>query len=298
MEKYNVTRAITRDGSARILVINSRDIVNRAIEYHHTEPTATAALGRILTAASLMGTMLKEKEDSLTLRFKGDGPLGSAVAVSDYKGNVRGYIMHPEVDLPLKPNGKLDVGGGIGHGTLSVVRDDGTGEAHVGSTAIVSGEIAEDICAYFAKSEQIPTVCSLGVLVDKDKTCKAAGGILIQLLPFADEETVDKIEKNVPLLSNISLLFDAGMTNEAIIDRAMAGIEYDIFDDFTAEYRCSCSRERILGAISSFSEKELDETFGDLPEIEVCCHFCDKKYYFSRKEVEEHKKAREEKKNG
>ncbi len=151
MEKYNVTRAMTRDGSARILVINSRDIVNRAIEYHHTEPTATAALGRILTAASLMGTMLKDKEDSLTLRFKGDGPLGSAVAVSDYKGNVRGYIMHPEVDLPLKPNGKLDVGGGIGHGTLSVVRDDGTGEAHVGSTAIVSGEIAEDICAYFCK---------------------------------------------------------------------------------------------------------------------------------------------------
>lgn len=289
---------MTRDGSARILVINSKDIVNKAIEYHHTEPTATAALGRILTAASLMGTMLKEKEDSLTLRFKGDGPLGSAVAVADYKGNVRGYIMHPEVDLPLKANGKLDVGGGIGHGTLSVVRDDGTGEAHVGSTAIVSGEIAEDICAYFAQSEQIPTVCSLGVLVDVDRTCKAAGGILIQLLPFADEETVDKIEKNVPLLSNISALFDAGMTNEAIIDRAMSGIEYDIFDDFTAQYICSCSRERILGAISSFSEKELDETFADLEKIEVCCHFCDKKYYFTRDEVEAYKKIREEKKNG
>ena len=298
MEKYNVTRAMTRDGSARILVINSKDIVNKAIEYHHTEPTATAALGRILTAASLMGTILKEKEDSLTLRFKGDGPLGSAVAVADYKGNVRGYIMHPEVDLPLKANGKLDVGGGIGHGTLSVVRDDGTGEAHVGSTAIVSGEIAEDICAYFAQSEQIPTVCSLGVLVDVDRTCKAAGGILIQLLPFADEETVDKIEKNVPLLSNISALFDAGMTNEAIIDRAMSGIEDDIFDDFTAQYICSCSRERILGAISSFSEKELDETFADLEKIEVCCHFCDKKYYFTRDEVEAYKKIREEKKNG
>ena len=298
MEKYNVTRAMTRDGSARILVINSKDIVNKAIEYHHTEPTATAALGRILTAASLMGTMLKEKEDSLTLRFKGDGPLGSAVAVADYKGNVRGYIMHPEVDLPLKANGKLDVGGGIGHGTLSVVRDDGTGEAHVGSTAIVSGEIAEDICAYFAQSEQIPTVCSLGVLVDVDRTCKAAGGILIQLLPFADEETVDKIEKNVPLLSNISALFDAGMTNEAIIDRAMSGIEYDIFDDFTAQYICSCSRERILGAISSFSEKELDETFADLEKIEVCCHFCDKKYYFTRDEGEAYQKIREEKKNG
>lgn len=298
MEKYNVTRAMTRDGSARILVINSKDIVNKSIEYHHTEPTATAALGRILTAASLMGTMLKEKEDSLTLRFKGDGPLGSAVAVADYKGNVRGYIMHPEVDLPLKANGKLDVGGGIGHGTLSVVRDDGTGEAHVGSTAIISGEIAEDICAYFAQSEQIPTVCSLGVLVDVDRTCKAAGGILIQLLPFADEETVDKIEKNVPLLSNISALFDAGMTNEAIIDRAMSGIEYDIFDDFTAEYICSCSRERILGAISSFSEKELDETFADLEKIEVCCHFCDKKYYLTRDEVESYKKIRKEKKNG
>lgn len=298
MEKYNVTRAMTRDGSARIIVINSKDIVNRAIEYHHTEPTATAALGRILTAASLMGTMLKEKEDSITLRFKGDGPLGSAVAVADYKGNVRGYIMHPEVDLPLKPNGKLDVGGGIGHGTLSVVRDDGTGEAHVGSTPIVTGEIAEDICAYFAQSEQIPTVCSLGVLVDTDRTCKAAGGILIQLLPFADDETVDKIEKNVPLLSNISALFDAGMTNEAIIDRAMVGIEYDIFDDFTAEYRCTCSCERILGAISCFSEKDLDDAFGNLDKIEVCCHFCDNKYYFTRNEIEARKKASEEKKNG
>lgn len=295
MEKYNVTRAMTRDGSARIIVINSKDIVNKAIEYHHTQPTATAALGRILTAASLMGTMLKEKEDSITLRFKGDGPLGSAVAVADYKGNVRGYIMHPETDLPLKPNGKLDVGGGIGRGTLSVVRDDGTGEAHVGSTPIVTGEIAEDICAYFAQSEQIPTVCSLGVLVDTDLSCRAAGGILVQLLPFADDETVDKIEKNVPLLSNISALFDAGMTNEAIIDRAMAGIEYDIFDDFTAEYICTCSRDRILDAIASFSEKDICDTFENTEKIEVCCHFCDKKYYFTESEVRARKKENQKK---
>ena len=277
---------MTRDGAARILIINSTDIVNTAIRYHHTAPTATAALGRVMTAASLMGTMLKEENDKLTLKFKGDGIAGSVLAVSDYKGNVKGYIQNPDAHLPLKPNGKLDVGGIIGKGELCVIRDVGFGDPQTGFAEITTGEIAEDICSYFVYSEQIPTVCSLGVLVDTDLSCRAAGGILIQLLPFADEDTVDKIEKNLPLMTNVSGLIDSGMTNEEILARVMEGIEYDIFDEFPAEYRCDCSRDRILDALSCFSDKELDDTFAKDSKIEVCCHFCSQKYYFTREEIE------------
>ncbi len=281
---------MTRDGAARILIINSTDIVNTAIRYHNTVPTATAALGRVMTAASLMGTMLKEANDQLTLKFKGDGIAGTVLAVSDYKGNVKGYIQNPNAELPLKPNGKLDVGGIIGAGELCVIRDVGFGDPQTGFAKITTGEIAEDICAYFVHSEQIPTVCSLGVLVDTDWSCRAAGGIMIQLLPYAAEETIDAIEKNLPLMSNVSALIEAGMTNEEIMARIMEGIEYDLFDDFHAEYTCDCEKERILDALSCFSDKELDETFADLEKIEVCCRFCDKKYYFTRNDIEKNRK--------
>ena len=281
---------MTRDGAARILIINSTDIVNTAIRYHNTVPTATAALGRVMTAASLMGTMLKEANDQLTLKFKGDGIAGTVLAVSDYKGNVKGYIQNPNAELPLKPNGKLDVGGIIGAGELCVIRDVGFGDPQTGFAKITTGEIAEDICAYFVHSEQIPTVCSLGVLVDTDWSCRAAGGIMIQLLPYAAEETIDAIEKNLPLMSNVSALIESGMTNEEIMARIMEGIEYDLFDDFHAEYTCDCEKERILDALSCFSDKELDETFADLEKIEVCCRFCDKKYYFTRNDIEKNRK--------
>lgn len=290
MKENNVLRAMTRDGAARILIINSTDIVNTAIRYHQTAPTATAALGRVMTAASLMGTMLKEKNDKLTLKFKGDGIAGSVLAVSDYKGNVKGYIQNPDAHLPLKPNGKLDVGGIIGKGELCVIRDVGFGDPQTGFAEITTGEIAEDICSYFVYSEQIPTVCSLGVLVDTDLSCRAAGGIMIQLLPYAAEDTVAAIEKNLPLMSNVSALIEAGMTNEEIMARIMQGIEYDLFDDFHAEYTCDCEKERILDALSCFSDKELDDTFADLEKIEVCCRFCDKKYYFTRNDIEKNRK--------
>ena len=284
--KSTIMRAMTRDGSARILVINSKDMINKMIASHKTSPTATAALGRTVTAASMIGTLLPENGDNVTITFAGNGDAGKIIAVADYFGNVKGYIQNPLVDPPKKSNGKLDVGAAVGAGTLSIVKKVGEGEPQIGMTEIVSGEIAEDLASYFANSEQVPTLLSLGVLVNTDYTCLAAGGVLVQLLPFPDDKTVDLIERNASDLSNISRYFEKGLSNQEIADIALRDVPYDVFDEIEVEYRCDCSRKRMYEKMMSLGKTELKKLFdeqeaeGKARELTAVCRFCNTEYSF------------------
>lgn len=286
-----IIRAMTRDGSARAYVINSRDIVNKAIEIHNTAPTATALFGRLLTASSVMGTMLPENGNTMTVAIRGQGSAGTTLAVSDYFGNVKGYIQNPQADLPLKPNGKLDVSGIVGGGILSVSKDVGAEVPYNGNIELVSGEVAEDIAQYYATSEQVPTLCALGVLVDTDYSCLAAGGVFVQLLPFADEEVVTKLEENAKNLSNISTKFREGLSNEDILKIALEGIEYDLFDELTVDYICNCSKERTERAIISLGKGEIEKIFAEQraenekEELRLNCQFCNKEFVFDKDEA-------------
>ncbi len=293
MASSEIIRAMTQDGSARVLVINSREIVQSMIRYHHTSPTATAALGRLLTATSMLGSLMAEKNESLTIGIQGDGPAGKMICVSDYYGNVRGYIEHPEADLMTRADGKLNVGGLVGQGILYVVRDNGVGEPQTGMIQLQSGEIAEDIAAYYAESEQLPTLCALGVLVDTDYSCRAAGGVLVQLLPFPDDETVSKLETNAANLNNLSAVFDSGKTVGEILDIVLEGIPYDAYDTIDTDYVCTCSRERMRNGLRSLGKKEImqmldeQEAEGKPRELTTLCRFCNSDYTFSEKELTE-----------
>lgn len=281
-----IVRYITEDGSAFIIAADTTDVVGKAEQIHKTSAVNTAALGRLMTAASMMGDMLKSKDDSVTLRMNGGGPAGSLIAVSDSSGNVRGYVQNPVVEIPLNEKGKLDVKGTVGtNGYLYVMKDIGLKEPYVGQTEIVSGEIAEDITNYFASSEQTPSVCALGVLVNPDLTVAAAGGFIIQLLPFCPDEIIDKIEYAMQTIEPVTAMLSKGMTPDDIAQTAMHGIEISKLDESEIEYRCNCSKERVEEALISTGRESLEEMAASGEDTEVECHFCDKKYVFTPDDI-------------
>jgi molecular chaperone Hsp33 len=266
-------------------VITARDTVQRAREIHGCSPTAAAALGRTLCAASLLGESMKEDKASLTIRINGGGPIGSVVAVSDSEGYVRGYVDNPQIHLPLRADGKLDVGSAVGRdGTLTVSRDIGLKEPYIGSTALVSGEIAEDLTAYLLSSEQVPSACALGVLVDRDRSIKAAGGFLVQLMPGADEKLIDSLEENIFLMDQLTTILDEDGT-DAVFAQVLKGMEYHIVGETPVGYRCPCSRERVEAALSCLEDTELDEIEAAKEDLRVSCQFCLKEYRFSPAEL-------------
>lgn len=278
-------RCIATDGTLSVTAIDATDIVNRAAEIHQTSAVTSAALGRLLCAASLMGSALKGKDDSLTLRINGGGPAGTVMAVSDAEGNVRGYVQQPVVELPLNKLGKLDVAGAVGKdGNVTVIKDLGLKEPYVGQTPIVSGEIAEDITAYFAVSEQTPSVCALGVLVNPDLSIKAAGGLLIQLLPTAMEDTIEKVERSIEGLAPITTLLTQGMTPEEICRHALKEFDVELLDTASPVYKCYCSRKRVEAALISTGKEELLDMAKE-PEVRAKCQFCDKEYVFTPQEI-------------
>ncbi len=281
-----IVRYIAVDGSAFVIATDSTDIIFKAEQIHKTSATVTAALGRLITATSMMGDMLKDKEDSITVRMNGGGPCGDLIAVSDYKGNARGYVQNPVVEIPLKQNGKLDVSGAVGtDGQLYVIKDIGMKEPYVGQVPIISGEIAEDITNYFATSEQTPSVCALGVLVNPDLTVKKSGGYIIQLLPGCPDEIIDIIEKNISEIPSVTQMLDSGMSPDEIAKTAMQGIELDKLDESTAEYRCNCSRKKVENALISTGLNALNEMANDNKDTKVECHFCDKEYIFTSDDI-------------
>lgn len=280
-----IVRAISQDGMIKAMAISSRELTERARQIHGTSPLASAALGRTLAAASMMAAELKQ-EGSVTVRIQGDGPLGAVLAVGDAGGDVRGYLHNPAAELPLRPDGKLDVGGGIGHqGSLTVIRDLGMKEPYIGRVSLTSGEIAEDVAAYYVESEQIPTACALGVLVDVDYSIRAAGGYLIQLLPGAGESVIQCLEEQIRNVGPVTAQLDQGITPEELIEKVLAGFSPRILTVSPVSYRCKCSRERVARALLSMGREELKDLANEQETTEITCHFCDQVYHFSRSEL-------------
>jgi len=281
-----ILRAVAGDGFIKMAVITARDTVQKAREIHGCTPTASAALGRTLCATSLLGNMLKGEKNSLTVRIQGGGPAGIVIAVSDHEGNVRGYIDNPLVDMPLRPDGKLDVGGAVGReGMLTVSRDLGMKEPYIGSTELVNGEIAEDFTSYLLESEQVPSACGLGVLVDTDTSIRAAGGFIVQLMPGADESLINVLEDNIFFMDQLTTILDEDGAEE-VFAQVLKGLDYQILGESPVEYRCGCSRERVREAISVIDRAELRDMIGAGKDIEVCCDFCAARHVFTPEDLQ------------
>ena len=283
-----IIRMMTGDGMVKAVAVTGKDMVERARQIHKTLPVATAALGRTLMAASMMGDMLKEKDGSVTLQIKGGGPLGAITAVSDSRGNPRGYLQNGQVDIPRKYQGKLDVGTAVGSsGSLTVMKDMGLKEPYIGSVQLVSGEIAEDITAYFVESEQVPTACALGVLVDKDQSVAAAGGYLVQLLPGADESVIQRLEESIDRLGPVTDALHGGADAVQLLGRVLEGQEPELLERRPVAYKCYCSRERVSRAIISMGKEEMQNLIEEQGGAELTCQFCDKVYRFTKEDLQE-----------
>ena len=288
-----IVRATAADAQIRAFACTTRELVEKAREAHDTSPVVTAALGRLLSAGAMMGSMLKGDKDILTIQIKGDGPVNGITVTADSKGNVKGYANVTDVIIPAKSNGKLDVSGAIGNGYLSVIKDMGLKEPYVGQVSLQTGEIAEDLTYYFASSEQVPSSVGLGVLMEKNNTVKQAGGFIIQLMPFADEEIIERLEQNLKNINSVTSILDAGNSPEQMLDIVLEGLKPEITDTMPAAFLCNCSRERVEKALISIGRAELKSMIEDGKEIEMNCHFCNTNYVFSVEELKDiYKKSR------
>ena len=280
-----IVRAIAANNQIRAFAATTKETVEAARQAHNTSPVATAALGRLLTGGAMMGSMMKNDSDMLTIQIKGDGPIGGLTVTADSKGNVKGYVEHPEVMLPPNAQGKLDVAGALGIGLISVIKDMGLKEPYVGQTILQTSEIAEDLTYYFATSEQVPSSVGLGVLMEHDNTVKQAGGFIVQLMPFVDDDVVDRLEANIKKISSVTSMLDKGMTPEEILEEVLDGFEVEVKDTMPAQFYCNCTKERVEKAIISIGKKDIQEMIEDGKPIEVNCHFCGKSYEFSVEEL-------------
>lgn len=282
-----IIRAMAAGGQIRAFAATTKDLVEHARQIHNTSPVATAGLGRMLTAASMMGATLKNSSDVLTLIAKGDGPLGGITVTADSASNVKGYVNNPSFVNPPNFFGKFDVGGAIGNGTLTVIKDIGLKEPYSGQVSLITGEIAEDLTYYFATSEQVPTSVALGVLMNKNNTVRQAGGFIIQLMPFASDEVIDALEAKIKGITSITSLLDSGMSPEDILNQVLGDMDLEITDTIPTAYNCNCSRERVTKAIISIGKKEITDMINEGKDIEVNCHFCNKNYVFTPEDLKE-----------
>lgn len=282
-----IIRATAANNQIRVFAATTRELVEHARIAHNTSPVATAALGRLLTAGSMMGSMMKGTDDLLTLQINCNGPIKGLTVTADANSNVKGYVYNPEVMLPPSDKGKLDVGKALDSGILKVIKDMGLKEPYVGQTELVTGEIAEDLTYYFANSEQVPSAVALGVLMNKDNTVKQAGGFIIQLMPFADDEVIDKLEKKISEISSITQLLDRHETPEIILEHILGDFGLEILDTIPTQFYCNCTKERVEKAIISIGKKDIQEIIEDNEPIEVNCHFCNKNYQFTIEELRE-----------